>query len=97
VERSGSRELILERLVRRGVLQAEFRKMKVCHERSIEMGRDLIERAFVKFRDEREKEARGPVGEHGRINTVRVEPERLRGRSTNDVISTASAALLRPS
>ncbi len=72
VERSASRELVLERLVRKGILQERFRKMKVGYERSVEMGRDLIERAFVKFRNERETDARG----RERSKTVHVELER---------------------
>ncbi len=53
VSRSSSRKLALEKLVREGILKDKLLRLRVQYERSVEMGRDLLERAFVKFRKEK--------------------------------------------
>jgi ATP-dependent exoDNAse (exonuclease V) alpha subunit len=50
VERSSSRKLVLERVVREGILRKRGMILGVKFDRSIEMARDLVDRAFVKFR-----------------------------------------------
>jgi len=49
VERSSARKLVLERIVREGILRKKVMMLGVTIERSIEMARDLIDRTFEKY------------------------------------------------
>jgi hypothetical protein len=51
-QKSSARELAWECLVTHGTLKDRFVRMKVSYQRKIEMSRDLIDRAFAKFRHE---------------------------------------------
>ncbi len=53
ISRSSARKLALEKLVREGILKDKLLRLRVQYQRSVEMGRDLLERAFVKFRREK--------------------------------------------
>lgn len=66
VARPADRELALQHFMRTGPLKMKLERLRVSAERRIEAGRDLIERAFVKYRDSRFTKAKQRSITHGR-------------------------------
>lgn len=87
VEKSSARELVLERIVQRGILKEKLRALKTSYDRSVELSRDHIERAFRKYRDQskeqrnKEKIYPDPKKEHSLDRRYSERERYSRGRS----------------